>query len=355
MWIRSLLLAALFLAQISNGEFAQLTASLSEPEGYFDTDNFISNEAGYLKILPLFGRMGIQGGVYLGVGPDQNYSYIAATRPDLAILVDIRRQNQLQHFLYKALFSLSADRREFLQRLFGKRLEMQKTRGLSSLLDEIEAASADEKLIQSTIQEVRQYLSKLPPQLSDGDFRKIEVIERAFLDAGPQMKFSSFRRAPNPQYPTYRELLLETDAAGAQGNYLATEEKFQIIRQMHRENRIIPVVGDLSGPVALAQIARELKARNLRASCFYVSNVEFYLFDTPRWYAYVRNLRALPWTDNAVIIRSVSNNWRNHPASLPGYYMTTVLQRSASFLLNENSRRNATYWDVVTSDYIAPK
>jgi hypothetical protein len=355
MWMRAFLLAAIFLTQITNGEFARLTSSLSEPEGYFDTDNFISNEAGYLKILPLFGRMGIRGGAYLGVGPDQNYSYIAAIKPELAVLVDVRRQNQLQHYLYKALFSLSGDRNDFLERLFGKRLSRRSNVSLTDLLDQIEAAPRHEKLIQATVQDIKQYLGKLPLNLSGADFEKIEYIERAFFDGGPRLKFSSFRRAPNPQYPTYRELLLETDAAGAPGNYLATEERFQVIRQMHRENRIIPVVGDLSGSVALAQIARELRARNLRVSSFYVSNVEFYLFDTPRWDRYVRNIRALPWTDNAVIIRSVSNNWRAHPASLPGYYMTTILQRRASFLLNENSGRNATYWDVVTADYIGPK
>ena len=355
MWMRAFLVAALFLAQISNAEFGRLTSLLSEPEGYFDTDNFISNEAGYLKILPLFDSMRIKGGVYLGVGPDQNYSYIAAIKPELAVLVDVRRQNQLQHFLYKALSFLSADRNEFLERLFGKRLSRRGDLSLTDLLDQIESAQRDEKLIRATVQEVRQYLGGFPLRLNSADFEIIEYIERAFFDAGPRLKFSSFRRNPNPQYPTYRELLLETDTAGAPGNYLATEERFQAIRQLHRENRIIPVVGDLSGTVALAQIARELRARNLRVSCFYVSNVEFYLFDTPRWDRYIRNMSALPWTDNAVIVRSVSNNWRSHPARLPGYYMTTVLQRCASFLLNENSGRNATYWDVVTADYIAPK
>ena len=355
MWMRAILVAAMLLAQISNAEFARLASSLSEPEGYFDTDNFISNEAGYLKILPLFDRMGIKGGAYLGVGPDQNYSYIAAIKPELAVLVDVRRQNQLQHFFYKALFSLSAGRNDFMERLFGKRLARRSAISLTDLLDQIEAAPRDEKLIESTVQEVRQYLGRLPLHLSAADFERIEYIERAFLDAGPRLKFSSFRRSPNPQYPTYRELLLEMDASGTPGNYLATEERFQVIRQMHRENRIIPVVGDLSGPVALAQIARELRARNLRVNAFYVSNVEFYLFDTPRWDRYVRNFCALPWTENAVIIRSISNNWRSHPARIPGYYMTTVLQRCASFLLNENSGRNATYWDVVTADYIAPK
>jgi hypothetical protein len=357
MWMRSLLVAAMFLARIPNTEFARLASILSEPEGYFDTDNFISNEAGYLKVLTAFKPLGIQGGVYLGVGPDQNYSYIAEIRPQLAILIDIRRQNQLQHFLWKALFSLSADRNQFLQRLFGKRLgpESLHATNLSSLLDSLEAAPRDENLTLATLREVRQRLGQLPLHLTPADFQKIEYIQRAFFAAGPQLKFSSFRRAPNPQYPNYRELLLETDLNGVLGNYLAQEETFQFVRRMHQENRIIPVVGDLSGSAAVQRIASELRSRHLQASCFYVSNVEFYLFGTPRWDGYIGNMRALPWTANAVIVRSVSNAGRFHPARLPGYYMTTVLQRCSRFLDNEAAGRNGTYWEMVMRDYIAPK
>jgi hypothetical protein len=107
---------------ISLKEMDRLIGGISETEGYFDSDNFISNEAGYLKVLPLLREHGVRGGVYIGVGPDQNYSYIAETRPRLAILVDIRRQNLIQHLYFKALFQLSSSRIGFLERLFGRRV-----------------------------------------------------------------------------------------------------------------------------------------------------------------------------------------------------------------------------------------
>ena len=81
--------------------FASLIATLSEDPGFFDTDNLISNERSYLHVVPelraLAGEGG--GGVYLGVGPDQNFSYIAHLRPSLAIVIDIRRENLLLHLL----------------------------------------------------------------------------------------------------------------------------------------------------------------------------------------------------------------------------------------------------------------
>src|SRR5690349_10221818 len=71
--------------------FAQTIARLSEPNGYFDTDNLISNESSYLQVIPDLARRGVRGGAYIGVGPDQNFTYIAATRPAIAFIVDIRR------------------------------------------------------------------------------------------------------------------------------------------------------------------------------------------------------------------------------------------------------------------------
>jgi len=344
--------------QINDHEFARLVESLSEPEGYFNSDNFISNEAGYLKVLPLLDRLSIRGGVYMGVGPDQNYSYIAEIRPQLALMVDIRRQNLIEHLYYKALFALSPDRVEFVQRLFGRRIhpEGPSSGGLDigRIVNLLEAAPHDERLAADSIREAEHLVRSWPLKLSPGDYQSIEYVARALMEAGPDIQFTSYNRPPQSWYPTYGELILATDSDGHRANYLASEERFRAIRTMHRENRIIPVVADLAGRSAMAKIAREIRARRLEVSCFYVSNVEFYLFGRYRWNAYVQNMRALPWEPNALLIRSFSNTWHPHPASINGFHMTTVLQRVSSFLENEGTGRNASYWDLVTNDYIAP-
>ena len=56
--------------------------------------------------------------VYLGVGPEQNFTYIAALKPKMAFIVDVRRGNLQLHLMYKALFELSSDRADFVFRLF---------------------------------------------------------------------------------------------------------------------------------------------------------------------------------------------------------------------------------------------
>ncbi len=339
-------------------EFGRLIEGLSEPEGYFDTDNFISNEGGYLKVLPIIDRIGARGGVYMGVGPDQNFSYIAEVRPELAIIVDIRRQNLLEHLYFKALFELSPDRSQFLQRLFGRPVSTANAApagfDLERYLDETEGTPSNSMFSRRCLDEAERRIRHWSLSLNAEDFKAIEYVARAFFDEGPLLKFTSYGRPPNPRYPSYRSLLLETDSKGKRSSYLATEDRYQSVRALHLENRIVPVVADLAGSPAMGRIARELRARRIGVSCFYVSNVEFYLFERDRWVAYTRNMNGLPWEANAILIRSISNSWRMHRDHIPGYYMTTLVQRAASFLQNEAAGRNATYWDLVTNDNIAP-
>ena len=334
---------------ISRTDFARLMTDLSEPEGYFDTDNFISNEAAYLRVLPPLRRLGVRGGVYVGVGPDQNYSYIAQLEPRLAIIVDIRRQNALEHLYFKALFELSHNRVEYLERLFGRPLgggpATPERAPIRSILEAADRASRDPAFSARKISEALAAIRAWRLPLEEGDLHTIEYIARAFSTAGPDLKFTSFNREPRPHHPTYRQLLEETDGAGLQCSYLAQEDRFRIVKRLHGENRILPLVGDFAGAHAFSAVGRELRRRGLELTCFYASNVEFYLFRGDRWPAYLRNLQALPRARSAYVIRTYANSWQSHPAQIPGYYMTTVLQPLEGLFA---SGADASYWDLVT-------
>ena len=107
-------------AQISDDAFWQMISEFSEPGGYFRSDNFLSNENAFQQVIPQLTKSVSPGGVYLGVGPEQNFTYLVALQPKLAFIIDIRRQSMLEHLLYKALIELSASRAEFLSRLFSR-------------------------------------------------------------------------------------------------------------------------------------------------------------------------------------------------------------------------------------------
>src|SRR5262249_46471584 len=107
-------------ASLSDQEFWDLSAQLSEPHGYFRSDNLLSNEMGFQWVIPDLLARTQAGGVYLGVGPEQNFTYIAALKPKMVFITDIRRGNLWTQLMYKALFEMSADRSEFVARLFTK-------------------------------------------------------------------------------------------------------------------------------------------------------------------------------------------------------------------------------------------
>src|SRR5687767_7973542 len=118
--------------RLDDSTFWSMVNELSEPGGYFHSDNFVSNELGFQYVIPeMLSDVGT-GGVYVGVGPDQNFTYVSAMRPRIAFIVDIRRQNMLQHMMYKALIEMSSDRAEFLGRLFSRDWGTEPDRGLAA-------------------------------------------------------------------------------------------------------------------------------------------------------------------------------------------------------------------------------
>src|SRR6516225_10100862 len=102
--------------RLTDDAFWKLVTDFSEPSGRFPSDNFASNELSIQRVLPQLVRGRKASGAYLGVGPEQNFTYIVALKPKIAFIIDIRRQNMVEHLMYKALFEMAADRADFLSR-----------------------------------------------------------------------------------------------------------------------------------------------------------------------------------------------------------------------------------------------
>src|SRR5689334_5213250 len=89
---------------LTDQAFWQLSGDLSEENGYFRSDNLVSNELWFQTVIPELLSQIKPGGVYVGVGPEQNFTYIAALKPKMVFITDIRRGNLHTHLMYKALF-----------------------------------------------------------------------------------------------------------------------------------------------------------------------------------------------------------------------------------------------------------
>ena len=335
--------------QVTALQFGQYIDEWSEPEGYFDSDNFISNETSYLHVVGDLHQRVKPGGIYLGVGPDQNFSYIVHTHPMLAIITDIRRQNMLQHLLFKALFAMASNRVEYLSLLFSRQTPRLEPGGsFQDLLDAVRAAKTDGGLFQKNLDAIKTIVNQYGLKLSSDDYAKIEYVYRTFWQENLDLRFSSIGRGNASMYPSFEEMLLETDRQGRQQNYLSSEDLFQWLKKFQAENRLIPIVGDFAGPHAFRAVGSFLKANGLQVSAFYTSNVEFYLFGRAAWSRFVANLRSLPLAEDSVFIRSYFPTYgRPHPLNLPGHRSTSMVSSVMSFLADDDARQIRSYWDVV--------
>ena len=292
----------------SPGSFAAQIADLSEPGGYFDTDNLISNERSYLRVLPELARRNVRGGAYIGVGPDQNFSYIAEIRPSIAFIIDVRRDNMLLHLLFKALFAEARTRVEYLALLFGRATPDDVERWKGAPIEQI-ASAVEQQPLRQPLDVFRKHVDATVKSfgvpLSAADFGPIDRFHRRFIEEKFELRFHSTDRPPQLYYPTYRDLLLETDGERHQRNYLASENSFQFVKALQARDRVIPVIGNIAGPAAMAAVARAIAARGEQLSAFYASNVEFYLEREGNYQRFVANLARMPRAPNSVLIRSI--------------------------------------------------
>ena len=336
---------------LSAAEFGQLIERISEPNGYFDTDNLISNESSYLHVMGKMRKMNITGGAYVGVGPDQNFSYIAQVRPRIAFIVDIRHDNQLQHLFFKALFALSNNRMEYLCLLFGKPFATDPSKwNITQVVEYLDKTPADRKRFEATRAKIVEKIKTFGLKLDDKDFATIGSIHEEFFMAGLDLKFPSHNRSPRPYYPSYRDLLLEKDLTGKQCNYLVAEEDFQFLRSLENRNLLIPTVGNFAGDKAFAEVGKILKERGEKVTAFYTSNVEYYLMGDTSFDRYADNVRRLPIDPHGVLIRSVFGGGYGIRGvqNLPGYYSVQLLQPLESFVKGKFE----SYRDLITQDTI---
>ena len=296
--------------KLTNQEFWKLATDFSEPDGTFHSENLVSNEARFQYVLPMLTERAKPGRAYMGVGSEQNFTYIAALRPSIAFIVDIRRGNLDLHLLYKALFELSTDRADFVSRLFSKARPA--GLGPASTAKQIFAAYAtvptSRTLYDRNLKAVENHLVTTHGlSLSRGDLGGIEFVYSNYFTDGPdihyQLNTGGGRGGPGG-FPTYADLMVATDTAGRARSYLATEEAFAFLKDLETRNMLVPVVGNFAGPKAIRAVGAYLKQKEQIVSAFYVSNVEQYLRQDGIWNQFCTNVTTLPLDATSTFIRS---------------------------------------------------
>jgi hypothetical protein len=304
--------------RLSDADFWKIVTEFSEPNGFFRSDNLLSNEVWMQYVIPELIEVAKPGRVYMGVGPEQNFTYITAVKPSMAFIVDVRRGNLNLQLMYKALFELSADRVDFVSRLFSR----PQPDGLTARSTAAEifaaywSAQASDELFKTNFDAIVTHLSKTHGfALSAEDTDNIKNVFQQFQMAGPALTYSMGGRGGR-NFPTYADLMVATDEGGVNRSYLATEENFAFMKSLESRNLLIPVVGNFAGPKAVRAVGAYVRERNGVIQTFYLSNVEQYLTMDGIWLEFCRNVATLPMDDSSRFIRSVRNSQFGFPGGL---------------------------------------
>ncbi|PYS40610.1 MAG: hypothetical protein DMG14_09995 [Acidobacteria bacterium] len=304
--VPSFLAADTLPGELSDETFWRLVSDFSEESGSFRFE-YMSNELQFQYVIPRLKENRKPGGVYLGVGPEQNFTYIAALQPKMAFIVDIRRQNLVEHLVYKAIFEMSTDRADFLSRLFSRNAPA----GLSDktpvrlLFQTFRGSQPNPELYRRNLQALKDHLMKVHRfPLSGEDQSSIDYIYRVFYEAANAFSYSGASYGGFGAV-SYGDLMTATDQTGQARSYLASEENFQIVRQLHKKNLIVPVVGDFAGPKALRKAGQYIKEHGSTVAAFYTSNVEQYLFQQDDdWRKFLASVSTFPLDASSTFIRS---------------------------------------------------
>jgi hypothetical protein len=250
---------------------------------------------------------------YVGVGSEQNFTYMAAVKPTHAFILDIRHGNLDLHLLYKAFFELSADRAEFVSRVFARPRPPGLTTASTAqaIFDAFENVRPSQALHDRHYAEVLAHLTKVHGfALSAGDREGIAYVYNAWFTAGPNIRYAlgggigAGGRGGRGMGTTYAALMTANDATGKNWSYLANEESFRFLKALQTRNRVVPIVGNFGGPKALRAVATYLRQNRMIVSTFYTSNVQQYLIQDGIWTTFCASAATLPMDARSTMIRS---------------------------------------------------
>jgi hypothetical protein len=359
--ICALLVPSLFAAdtlprELSDDAFWKLMSDYSEESGQFRFE-YMSNEQEFQVVIPRLIENRKPGGVYVGVGPEQNFTYIAALQPKMAFIVDIRRDNMLEQLIYKTVFEMSANRAEFLSHLFSRKMPAGLTEKTTAraLFQAFRASSSDAALFHQNLQAIKdRLLTGHKFRLSLDDVSQIDYIYRVFFDAGSESTGNAFTPSGQNVYfgtASYADLMTATDNHGEARSYLANEENFRIIRDMERKNLIVPIVGNFAGAKALRNVGRYIKDHNAAVAAMYTSNVEQYLYQQgDDWRKFLGNVATFPLDGQSMFIRSshfAYGDTRQPPRQASGRRFLQLLSPMAEVVKAFNAGKITGYEDVI--------
>ena len=244
--------AALGAEPIQSPFEASLSAITPDPnETLFQTHYVTSNERHHIASLA---QVHETGGVFIGIGTDQNFILIPALRPTHIVMMDFDQWVVDMHGIYQHLFRTRPTPEAFLEFFGPERLNAKRT--------ELREAPADPT--------------------------RGKAMERVY---------ARYRGQLHARLEAVRGRLVAQKSKG----YLNDQATYDELRRFVFAGRYVALRGDLTGERTMSALAERLRALGLEVGAVALSNAEEYFDFGP---SYKRNMRALPFGDNALVFRT---------------------------------------------------
>ncbi|WP_170136549.1 hypothetical protein [Nannocystis exedens] len=233
-----------------------------------------------------------KGGVYVGVGSDQNYTLAAAAGSELMFLLDIDRSVVDLHRCYEALIEASPDPK--------------------TLFDRWTAGAVDESV---------KILEAAYAGLPEADRKRIVRLYKAARETVYIHLDRVYRRHQGDRPTTW----------------MSNPEMYQYIRDMFLADRVRMMGGDLTGPNSLQSVGAAARALNLPVRVVYFSNAEEY-FDYNK--QFVANVEALVGDEESLVLRTIYSKKWVHADQLWAYQVQPLSDYRTRLGDRKNRSRN---------------
>ncbi len=198
------------------------------------------------------------GGVYIGVGSDQNYLHAGWARTEVLVLMDFDHKIVDLHKVYEIAFKAAATKEEF-----------------TALWSDASKPKLKELIMQA------HPAGKLQKDLVQAHRAAQRVVTRRFKRLAKQME-----KAKLP-------------------SFLTDDASYAYIRGLFQNGKVFMVRGDLTATIAMKAISKATDQAGLKVRVLYLSNAEQY-FNVRA--SFRDNILSLPTDSKSVVIRT--NGWR---------------------------------------------
>ncbi|WP_422772381.1 hypothetical protein ACN28C_04875 [Plantactinospora sp. WMMC1484] len=244
-----------------------------EPSNY-RLDCFVTNELAYNDVLTRCWPTGTTGG-YVGVGPCQNLTYVGALRPRCAVIVDSRLDNVLLHLIFKLIMERATNPVEYLATLLSRQIGAPSPgQGPDFLISAVEAGPASAELFDANLKWLTTELSGRWPLTEMHQARVAALYEEFFRRQLDITNVDAPTAANLDEAPTLREVIRARTSRGVNLHFLTDSDRYDYVRQMHLDGRIIPILGNVGTAETVDRVNELLRTHDEALATLYVSNVE---------------------------------------------------------------------------------